>query len=234
MRQEILESIKNGVIISCQAQKGDPTRNKACIIAFAKSALIGGAKGLRLNGAADIKAVKTCVSLPVIGIFKVKKRDLDGSLYYHITPTPTHAQKLIEAGADIVAVDATKRSNEKNLKEIVETIKKHKRLSMADVSTLEEAERAVELGFDIISTTLAGYTPWTRNKVKNKYAPDFELAKEMVKTFKTVPVIAEGRIWEPEHVRKMFKIGVWSVVIGSAVTRPWLIVKRFVEACPSK
>ena len=54
------------------------------------------------------------------------------------------------------------------------------------------------------------------------------MARKLVKTVK-IPVILEVRIWEPEEVKQAFDIGAHSVVIGSAITRPQLITKRFVN-----
>ena len=96
---------------------------------------------------------------------------------------------------------------------------------MADVSTLQEGITARLLGADIISTTLSGYTlesPDTSDE------PDFELLKGLVESV-DCPVILEGRIWLPSQVDKAFEIGAHSVVIGSAITRPQLITKKFVN-----
>lgn len=43
-------------------------------------------------------------------------------------------------------------------------------------------------------------------------------------------VIAEGNINTPEKVRKVMDLGVYSVVVGSAITRPQIITKEFVKA----
>ena len=96
---------------------------------------------------------------------------------------------------------------------------------MADISTKEEGINCANLGADIISTTLSGYTK------ESGYAgeePDYMLLEELVKTINK-PVFLEGRIWEPKQVKKAFELGAHSVVIGSAITRPQLITKRFIE-----
>ena len=77
----------------------------------------------------------------------------------------------------------------------------------------------------MLSTTLSGYT--LESPLKND-GPDFELLKELVEKV-DVPVVLEGRIWEPEQVDKAFELGAHCVVIGSAITRPQLITKRFVQ-----
>ena len=144
----------------------------------------------------------------------------------YITPTLKEVNELIDAGADIIATDATNRVRPKEtLEEIISYIKSKNKLAMADISTFEEGIKARKLGFDIISTTLSGYTSHSRQDL---IGPDFELLEKLVKEL-GCPVILEGRVWTPEEVDRAFKIGAHSVVIGSAVTRPQLITKRFVE-----
>jgi N-acylglucosamine-6-phosphate 2-epimerase len=46
------------------------------------------------------------------------------------------------------------------------------------------------------------------------------------------PVIMEGKIWRPEEVSRAFQLGAYAVVVGSAITRPQLITRRFVQAVP--
>jgi len=96
---------------------------------------------------------------------------------------------------------------------------------MADISTLEEGIKAREDGADILSTTLAGYT--LESAASPSDAPDFELLEQLVSNT-DCPVILEGRIWSPAQVDKAFEIGAHAVVIGSAITRPQLITKKFV------
>ena len=144
----------------------------------------------------------------------------------YITPELKDVISLIDAGADIIAFDGTqrKRPNGANLEEIIKYIKINKRVSMADISTVEEGIKAAEMGADMLSTTLSGYT--LESPLKDD-GPDFELLKELVE--KTdVPVVLEGRIWHPHEVDKAFELGAHCVVIGSAITRPQLITKRFV------
>ena len=85
-----------------------------------------------------------------------------------------------------------------------------------------EAER---LGVDCVSTTLAGYTSYSVNKV----GPDFELIDRLVSDLK-VPVIAEGKINTPEDLKEVYEHKVFSAVVGSAITRPQLITAKFANA----
>lgn len=220
----ILEKLKNQIIVSVQAMPNEPLYEESCIIAMMKSVVNGGAKGLRLAGARDVKNAKKIFDIPIIGLTKPDKLPDNWKEIVYITPTLKEVNELIEANADIIATDATQRPRPKeSLKEIVNYIKSHNKLSMADISTFEEGIKARELGFDIISTTLSGYTQYSN---QNMEGPDFELLEKLVKEL-NCPIILEGRIWEPNEVNQAFELGAHSVVIGSAITRPQLITKRF-------
>ena len=220
----ILEKLKNRIIVSVQAMPNEPLYEESCIIAMMKSVVKGGAKGLRLAGARDIKNAKRLFDIPIIGLTKPDKLPNNWKEIVYITPTLKEVNELIGANADIIATDATQRPRPKEpLKEMVNYIKSHNKLSMADISTFEEGIRARELGFDIISTTLSGYTQYSNQNIEG---PDFELLEKLVKEL-DCPIILEGRIWEPDEVNQAFELGAHSVVIGSAITRPQLITKRF-------
>ena len=222
----IIECLKNQVIISVQAMPDEPVYEEECLIAMMKSVINGGAKALRVAGARDVQNAKKLFNVPVIGLTKPGKLPDNWLDVVYITPTMKEVTQLIDAGADIIATDATKRKRPKeSLKEILEGIKKRNKLAMADISTFEEGINAKNLGFDIISTTLSGYTGYTKSDLKT---PDYALLEKLVKEL-DCPVILEGRIWEPCEVDKAFSLGAHAVVIGSAVTRPQLITKRFIE-----
>lgn len=223
---DIISQIKNKVIVSVQAMPSEPLYKEECMAAMMQSVVKGGAAALRVAGVRDVINAKKLFKIPVIGITKPEVIPPNWREIVYITPTIKDAKDLIQAGADIVALDGTSRPRgENNLKQIIKFIKINKKLVMADVATLSEGIAARLLGADIISTTLSGYTmqsPETSNE------PDFELLKGLVNSL-DCPVILEGRIWEPEQVDKAFEIGAHSVVIGSAITRPQLITKRFVN-----
>lgn len=218
----VLDQIKGGLIVSCQAQEGDPLYGAHFMARMAKAAEIGGAVGIRANGAADIQAIKQTVSLPLIGI---EKRHYPGFAPY-ITPTIEEVKRVIDAGADIVAIDATKRIKPGHLttEAFVRQIRSHfpHVLLMADVSTLEEGVQAAALGFDLIATTLAGYT--THETQPDQ--PNFQLIAQLSRAV-SVPVIAEGKIWTPEEAFKALALGAFAVVVGTAITRPQEITRRF-------
>ncbi len=222
----LLKKLNKEIIISVQAMPDEPLYKEECMTAMMQSVINGGAKALRLAGARDIKNAKKLFNVPVIGLTKPDKLPENWMEVVYITPSLKEVQELIEADADIIATDATQRPRPKeSLEEILNSIKAAGKLAMADISTFEEGIKARELGFDIISTTLSGYTSYSN---KNIEGPDFELLKNLVNEL-DCPVILEGRIWTPDDVNKAFELGAFGVVIGSAVTRPQLITKRFYE-----
>ena len=224
---DILNRIKGTVVVSVQAMPNEPLYLEQCMIGMMKSVVNGGAGALRLAGARDVKNAKKLFNLPIIGLTKPNIIPKNYKELVYITPNIKDVIELVEAGADVIATDATqrKRPNNEKLQDLIKYIHINKRLAMADISTLEEGLNAKELGADIISTTLAGYTLESANSPANE--PDFELLKQLVEQTQ-LPVVLEGRIWEPEQVNKAFELGAHCVVIDSAITRPQLITKRFV------
>lgn len=224
-KEEIFTSIKGELIVSCQALPEEPMHSSFIMGRMAYSAMKGGAKGIRANSIEDIREIKQTVDLPIIGIIKRVYKNSD----VFITPTFKEIDLLYLEGVDIIAIDATKRRRPdgKTISDIYPLIKeKYKdQLFMADCSTYEEAKTAYELGFDFIGTTLSGYTDYTREVS----LPNMELMERLVKDF-PVPIIAEGGIWTPEELKHVFDLGVYSAVVGTAITRPMDITKKFIEA----
>ena len=178
-----------------------------------------------MAGHRDVKMAKALGAL-VIGLTKPDKLPDNWRSIVYITPTLAEVTELINVGADIIAFDGTSRPRQDcTLKDIIDKIHMADKLAMADISTYEEGMNCIDLGADMISTTLAGYT---EESGEPSAGPDFELLEKLVKSTDT-PVILEGRIWEPEDIKKAFELGAYSVVIGSAITRPQLITKRFME-----
>lgn len=223
--KEILEKIKGGLIVSCQALPTEPLYDSYIMSKMAWAAYLGGAVGIRANTVVDIKAIKEKVQLPVIGIIKEVYDDSD----VYITPTMKEVDALVEAGCEIIAVDATNRlrPNGVTFEEFFKEVraKYPDQLFMADTSCFEEGALAEKLGFDLIGTTMAGYTPYT----KGRTLPDVELIERYVKELNT-PVIAEGGIWVPDDLKNVYKAGAFGAVCGTAITRPMDITKRFVNA----
>lgn len=223
----MINRLKGKVIVSCQAMPSEPLYLEKCMVAMMKSVVKGGAGGLRVAGARDVKNAKNLFDVPVIGLTKPDVIPSNWQEIVYITPTIKEVIELYDAGADIIAFDGTmrERPEDAKLEDIIKYINLHKRISMADISTLEEGQNAEKLGAHILSTTLSGYTQFSQNRGNG---PDFELLEQLVKNT-NLPVVLEGRIWTPDEVTRAFEIGAHCVVIGSAITRPQLITKRFVQ-----
>lgn len=231
----ILTSLRDSIIVSVQADQGEPLNKPECILAMAMSVVAGGAKGLRLANPENIRHVKQFLpEIPVVGITKPPRPPVDPENHVYITPSLWAAESVCLAGAEIVAMDATlrPRPSGESLLEIVAALRERfpGTLLMADIATEEEAYAAAETGFDFISTTLSGYTANTLAAGQTG-TPDFDLLSRLTRSL-SIPVVLEGRIWSPDHVTQAFEQGAFAVVIGSAITRPHLITRRFVNAVP--
>jgi Putative N-acetylmannosamine-6-phosphate epimerase. len=222
----MLEKIRNGLVVSCQALENEPLHGSLFMAKMALAAKMGGAVGIRANTKPDIIAIKKEVDLPVIGI--VKRNYPDSEVF--ITATKREIDELAESGCEMMAMDATLRKRPRG--ERLEDLVSYSRgkypgiLLMADISTVEDAIHAEKLGFDCVSTTLYGYTKETEGR--KIYDHDFEFVKMVVQKV-SVPVIAEGNILTPEMARRVLELGVHAVVVGGAITRPQQITSRFVE-----
>lgn len=221
----LIEHLRGGLVVSCQAYPGEPLRHPEIMAQMALAAEAGGARAIRCQGLADIAAIKGQVKVPVIGIWK------EGDEGVYITPTLRHARCCAGAGADIVALDATRRPRPdgRSYAETVRALHDDGTLVMADCGSLADAEQAVEAGSDLISTTLAGYTG-ERAKTDG---PDLELLHAMLEQFPDVPVICEGRIHTPAQLREVMDAGAWAAVVGTAITHPTSITGWFTAALPA-
>ncbi len=218
----VLKNLKGKLIVSCQASPEEPLYSPEALMAMAKASIEGGASALRANGPLPVRQMKHFFAVPVIGLYKKIYSDSD----VYITPTQKEVEAIIIAGADIIAVDATmrKRPFDEKIPSLIKLIHKFNLPAMADISTYEEGIKAQEFGFDLVGTTLSGYTPYSTQSDE----PDFELLSKLTKKLK-IPVIMEGKIWEPFQLEEAFKRKAYAVVIGSAITRPHLITKRFAD-----
>lgn len=223
----MLNKIKGKLIVSCQALENEPLHSSFIMGRMALAAEEGGACGIRAQSKEDILEIKNVVDLPIIGIVK---RNYDDSEIY-ITPTKKEIDELLETKCEMIALDATNRirPNNEKLEDLVAYIHEHNVLAMADCSTYEECVKAQEIGFDCVSTTLCGYTPYS----ESIDGPNLALIEKLVQDL-NIPVIAEGKINTPEDLKAVFEKGAYSAVVGGAITRPQNITERFTAVLKEK
>lgn len=217
--QELAATLRGKLIVSCQAPPGDPMRETGTLVRLARSAVAGGGAAIRANEPEVVAAIAGAVDLPVIGLWK------DGDVGVYITPTVRHALAIVEAGADVVAADATDRPRPdgSTFAELVAAVHGAGALVMADVSTLAEGVTAAGQGADFVSTTLSGYVPGSPEQT----GPDLALVAGLAAAI-DVPVVAEGRINTPGEAAEALARGAHSVVVGTAITAPTALTARFV------
>ncbi len=210
------------MIVSCQALPDEPLYGSEIMARMAIAAQAGGAVGIRSNTPTDIAAIRAVVDLPIIGLYKIEVSGFD----VYITPTVASAQAVTQAGADIIAIDATARPHpEGDTASFIRAVKQATNLPiLADISTEEEGLAAEAAGADLVSTTMSGYTPYSPQQEE----PDLDLVHRLAAKL-SVPLIAEGRIATPEQARAALDAGAYSVIVGGAITRPQQITARFVR-----
>jgi N-acylglucosamine-6-phosphate 2-epimerase len=215
--------------VSCQARADNPLHGPAFMAAMAQAAEQGGAAGFRVNGADDIRAVRAVSALPIIGLVK---RFSDHHPIY-ITPDVRDAVVAASAGATLIAIDATPRARDGlPLGQLIPAINAATGCAvMADIATLDDGLAAARYGADAIATTLAGHTPETAHR--KPLGPDLDLVSALVAAT-TLPIVAEGLYETPEQVAEAFLRGAYAVVVGTAITNPREITRRFVQRSGAK
>ena len=225
-KEAFFQQVRGKLVVSCQALPEEPLHSSFIMGRMALAAAWGGAAGIRANTVEDITEIRKNVDLPVIGIIK---KVYDDRPDVYITPTMAEVDALAECGVEVIAMDATRRVRPGGLalEEFFPQVRQRypDQLFMADCSSVEEGMKAAELGFDLIGTTMASYTPYTMGCP----LPPFDMIGTLVRECGK-PVVAEGNITTPEHLRRAMDLGVLTVVVGSAITRPMEITKRFVAA----
>ncbi|MFJ4045724.1 N-acetylmannosamine-6-phosphate 2-epimerase [Microbacterium sp. NPDC089987] len=218
---DVPERLAGRLVVSCQAYPGEAMRDPRTMSQVAQAAIVGGAAGIRVQGIADIRAVAD-LDVPIVGLWK------DGDDDVFITPTLDHARAVVDAGADIVAIDGTRRARPDGLTlaETIRGIRVHGDvLIMADCGSLDDAIAAEAAGADFLGTTLSGYTG-ERAKTDG---PDLELISLISEACER-PVIAEGRLHTPAQAAAAISAGAFAVCVGTAITHPSTITSWFAGA----
>jgi N-acetylmannosamine-6-phosphate 2-epimerase/N-acetylmannosamine kinase len=219
-------ALQGNLIVSCQAPEGSAFCDPASMAHFAGAAVEGGAAGIRANGPGDIHAIRQAVSVPIVGIWKALQDD--GRIL--ITPSFEAAQQLVGAGADLIALDCTRRGQAYGALDRLQRIRAELGVpALADIATVEEAVQAAGAGADAVLSTLRGYTPETQHVTA--FEPSF--IAELVRAV-GVPVIAEGRIWTPRQGCEALDAGAFAIIVGTAITRPDAITRSFVSGLQAR
>lgn len=220
----VLTRLRGGLVVSCQAPPDDPLSGPEIMARMAATVVIAGAVGVRAEGLDDLRAVRERVDVPLIGLWK------DGTDPVYITPTLDHALAVAKTGAEVIALDGTRRPRPDG-RSLAATIAELHRgtgaLVMADVADVEDGVAAAAAGADLVGTTLSGYTAGSRGPD----GPDLALVAALAARL-PVPVLAEGRIGTPREAAAALAAGAWAVVVGTAVTRPQAMARRFVDGLP--
>ncbi len=230
-KKALLDSLRGGLIVSCQTEPHDPIHNEGrTVVTMAKAAEYGGAVGIRANKPEQVASIHAAVNLPIVGLHKIYY-DTVGTII--MTPTIEHAKALYEAGAQIIALDATQKPNHLGVPrcDLIKEIKKEipDALIFADIDSYENAEHAIDLGADIVATTIMGLTP--ESKALGYKRPDYGAVARMAKGLRDRAfVVMEGNIEYPMDAVKAFYMGADAIVVGSAITRPHLVVRKFTDA----
>lgn len=224
-KQEIIEQLKNGLIVSCQMEQHAPCYSEDMVELLARAAVWAGACGLRINGVDNVKKIKSLFSIPVIGLVKIHREDTE----VFMTPSMNEVDALVEAKADIIAVDGTPRLIDgQPACDIIPKIKEKYPdvLIFADVRDEQDAIHALDLGADMVAPTFYRF----KKDAKSTDLPDWEMFARMCRTCSQKGiVIMEGKIWTPDDAIRALHYGAHAVVVGSAITRPHLVARRFVD-----
>jgi len=219
-----ITDLQQALVVSCQPLPGSPMDSPAIIVAMAQAAVSAGARAVRIEGVDHVRAVvRALPAVPVIGIVKRDLSDTD----VRITPWLEDVQRLIQAGAAIIAFDGTQRPRPVDVPVLLAAVHQAGRLAMADCSTLEDGLYCHHLGVDLIGTTLSGYTAETMH-IAQIDRPDYALMQALSAAGATV--VAEGRIRSAAEAAQALQAGAWCVTVGSAITRIEHITEWFVQA----
>ena len=216
-RRPVLAAIRGRLVVSCQALEGLPFNSPAMLAEMARAAELGGAIAIRANRPENIRAIRDATSLPIIGLFK------QGTTGVYITPTRASALACVEAGSDMVALDATSRPrpNGERLADIVEALHQTGVEVLGDVGNANDARRAAEAGVDAVATTLRGHT-------EGPTLDPLGLLRTVLREV-DVPVVMEGGVISPQIARQGIEHGAWSVVVGRAITMPHFVTEMYVR-----
>ncbi|MCP5455473.1 MAG: putative N-acetylmannosamine-6-phosphate 2-epimerase [Thermotogae bacterium] len=219
---QIKNTLNRGLIVSCQAEENEPLYGSKNMALLAYAAESSGAVAIRALTPEDVCEIKNKVKIPVIGLTKDRK-----SKGAFITIYKRDIDALAKAGSDFIALDCTERERPEPIDSLFSHIRNNYPYIgiIADIADINDVKKIKDLNPDFISTTLSGYTDYTKDIKK----PDIELISK-IKEITDIPVIAEGNYIYPQQARQAVINGAYSVVVGGAITRPQKITTRFNNA----
>jgi len=219
--ESVFERVRGRLIVSCQPVPGGPFDRPEVVADYVRATTDGGAAGFRIEGAANIRAARKATDLPLIGL--IKRPFGDNPAW--ITGTTDDVAATIEAGADIVAIDATIGARPAQIGDLFPAAHALNRPVLADISTLKEAQAAADSGADAVASTLS----LDCVDGAGRPCPDLTLVRDAAAAL-SIPVLAEGNVRTPADALAVQKTGAWAVVVGSAITRPEFVTSWFAEA----
>ena len=215
-----LDALRGGLIVSVQAWRGSAIDDPAFIAAMAQAAQEGGAVGVRVEGVADLRAVRARVRLPIVGLIK---REYSGFEPY-ITPGLAESREVLETGAEIVAFDATgrPRPDGSSIADAIALIHAAGCLALADCATAGDAASrrgcgSRRRGDDAMR--LHARHPGPRPPGASTWSPKLRTLAAFC--------ICEGGIRLPAQVRAALEAGADAVVVGTAITNVDWLVREF-------
>ena len=200
-------------------------RDPQVIAAMAEASLRNGASGVRLESPEHIGAVRRrCPDALIVGLWK---RTYGDSPVY-ITPGWAEIQAVWAAGADVVAIDATarQRPDGQSLEELIcRATTELGAVVMADIDSVANGLRAVELGCGWVGTTLYGYTEATADH----RPPGWDLLGDLKRQLPVgTSLICEGGLASADQALRALGLGADAVVVGTAITGVDLQVAAYV------
>ncbi len=223
---DVVERLRGRLIVSCQAYPGEPMRDPATMARVAQACVEGGAAAIRAQGLDDLRAIRAVVDVPLVGLVKV------GAEGVFITPTLADALEVAAAGADVVAVDGTRRERPDGLTlaDVVAGLADRAPgvLVMADCGSLDDARAAQAAGAHLLGTTLSGYT----GERPRTDGPDLDLVAQVAAACER-PLVVEGRVHSPAQAAAALAAGGHAVCVGTAITHPTTLTGWFAGALAS-
>lgn len=205
--------LKHGIIISIQPTPLSILDSIDRICDYARMAEDAGACAVKIEGLKRIEAVKKAISIPIIGISKIGEQ-IEGR--FAITPTVELLDLIFEAGALYAATESLAVIEQSN----------HRARIIFEADAIETSKVAQSFGIMAVASTLFGYTAGT----EDRFSPDPDLdAISELNAALSIPIIAEGRFARCEDIKAALELGAHSICIGTAITRPDIIIKSFVK-----